>query len=64
MVDHALKDDDYENGILSGLAVFGADSEHGGWMPAISYTPTLAIIIIIMRAVVVARAWYWRQREI
>ena len=64
MFDRPLKDNDYENAVLSGLAVLGADSEHGGWMPAVNYTPTLAAIITTMRAVVVVRAWDKRCREI
>ena len=57
MFDHELGDSEYESAILSGLAVLGADSENGGWMPAINYTPTLAAIITTMRAIVIRRAW-------
>ena len=56
MFDYSLKDNDYENAVLSRLAVLGVDSEHGGWMPAINYIPTLVAIIITMRTIVVARA--------
>ena len=57
MFDHPLKDNDYENAVLSGLVVLGADSEHGRWIPAINYTPILAAIITTIRAVVVVRVW-------
>jgi len=50
--------------MLSGLAVLGACGERGGWVPAISYTPTLAAVITSMRAIVVRRAWRARQDHI
>lgn len=64
MFDHELGDSEFESGIISGLAVLGADSEDGGWMPTITYTPTLAAIITTMRAVMVRRAWRQRRRYI
>ena len=64
MFDHRLGDQEYENAVLSGLAVLGADGENGGWMPAINYTPILAAVITTMRAIVVRRAWRVRQRQI
>ncbi|KAF1826848.1 uncharacterized protein K489DRAFT_368018, partial [Dissoconium aciculare CBS 342.82] len=42
MFDHELKDNEYVNGMLSGLAVLGTCGERNGWVPAISYTTTLA----------------------
>lgn len=60
--DHKLGDREFDSAILSGLAVLGADSDNGGWMPAINYTPALAAIIRTMRAMVIRRAWcQWRQ---
>ena len=64
MFDHALGDDEYENAVLSGLAVLGAAGENSGWMPAINYTPILAAIITTMRAIVIRRAWRVRQGQI
>lgn len=56
MFDHDLKDNEYENAVLSGLAVLGTCGEKNGWVPAIFYTPTLAAMITSMRAIVVRRA--------
>jgi len=64
MFDHKLGDREFDSAILSGLAVLGADSDNGGWMPAINYTPTLAAIITTMRAMVIRRAWYERRQHI
>ena len=57
MFDYRLGDNEYENAVLSGLAVLGAAGENGGWMPAINYTPILAAMITTMRAIVIRRAW-------
>jgi hypothetical protein len=57
MFDHDLKDNEYENAVLSGLAVLGTCGEKNGWVPAIFYTPTLAAMITSMRAIIVRRAW-------
>jgi hypothetical protein len=40
-----LKDNEYENAILSRLAVLGIYREKNGRVPAIFYIPTLAAII-------------------
>lgn len=64
MFDHRLGDNEYENGVLSGLAVLGGAGENGGWMPAINYTPILAAMITTMRAIVIRRAWRTRQEQI
>ncbi|GAB7336613.1 hypothetical protein MBLNU13_g10310t1 [Cladosporium sp. NU13] len=57
MFDHDLKDNEYENAMLSGLAVLGTCGEKNEWVPAIFYTPTLAAMITSMRAIIVRRAW-------
>jgi superfamily II DNA/RNA helicase len=64
MFDHHLKDREFESGIISALAVLGLDTEKGGWMPAVNYTPILAGIITPLRAIVVYRAWSARIRSI
>ena len=67
MFDHHLKDREFENGVISGLAVLGLSTSEGDgseWMPAINYTPILAGIITTVRAVVVWRAWRVRARQI
>ena len=60
MCQHPLGDNEYESGLLSGLAVLGACGKENGWVPAIHYTPTLAAVITTMRAIVVRRAWQIR----
>ncbi|KAK3619761.1 hypothetical protein LTR22_025866 [Elasticomyces elasticus] len=64
MFQHPLGDNEYESGLLSGLAVLGACGEKNGWVPAIYYTPTLAAVITTMRAIVVRRAWQTREEHI
>jgi superfamily II DNA helicase RecQ len=61
MFDHDLNDNEYENAMLSGLAVLGTCGEKNGWVPAIFYTPTLAAMITSMRAIIVRRAWRTRM---
>ena len=61
MFDHDLKDNEYENAMLSGLAVLGTCGEKNGWVPAIFYTPTLAAMITSMRAIIIRRAWRKRM---
>jgi hypothetical protein len=56
-----LKDNEYENAVLSGLAVLGTCGKKNGWVPAIFYTPTLAAMIISMRAIIIRRAWRKRM---
>ena len=57
VMDHELRDDEYESAVLSGLAVLGTCGEKDGWVPAVHFTPTLAAVITTMRAIVVRRAW-------
>nr|OQO32516.1 hypothetical protein B0A51_00925 [Rachicladosporium sp. CCFEE 5018] len=64
MFQHPLGDNEYESGLLSGLAVLGARGEKNGWVPAIHYTPTLAAVITTMRAIVVRRAWRMREDHV
>jgi hypothetical protein len=64
MFNHRLDDSEFQSGIVSGLAVLGADTEHGGWAPAMNYTPTLAAMITTMRAIVIRKAWQTRRRYI
>jgi hypothetical protein len=61
MFDHDLKDNEYENAMLSGLAVLGTCGEKNRWVPAIFYTPTLAAMITSMRAIIIRRAWRIRM---
>ena len=64
MLGHELKGDEHENGIISGLAVLGLETEQGGWMTAMNYTPTLSAIVTVSRAMVVFKAWCRHKREV
>jgi len=61
MLDHHFGESEYENGIISGLAVLGIDERTEGWKPATTFTPYLSAIISTARAMVVYAAY--RQRE-
>ena len=64
MFDHELKDSEFKSSIISGLAVFGIDTQNGSWKTALNYTPILSAIVTVMRALVVYRAWQMRQQSI
>jgi hypothetical protein len=64
MFNHELKDREFESGIISAAAVLGLEVEKGGWRSALSYTPMLSAIVIILRALVVYQAHGERQRSI
>jgi hypothetical protein len=57
MFDYDLRDKEYENAMLSGLAVLGTCGEKNRWVPAIFYTPTLVATITSIRAIIIRRAW-------
>ena len=57
MFNYELKDKTYDSAIISGLAVLGLDTQDGGWMPALNYTPILTAIVTVLRALVVFRSW-------
>ncbi|KAK0335650.1 hypothetical protein LTR94_011905 [Friedmanniomyces endolithicus] len=64
MFDHHLKDSEFENGVISGLAVLGMDTQTSGWIEAQNYTPVLAAMITVLRAIVLYRAWQARQQAV
>jgi len=64
MFDQRLKDDQYVSGVMSSIAVLAIDQLHGGWKPAIHFTPVLSAIVTTARALVVHRAWSEQQEEI
>lgn len=65
MFDHELHDDEYESGIMSGLAVCGMSQDGGRkWRPAILYTPDLSGIVTVLRALVVYSARERRKHEV
>jgi hypothetical protein len=58
LLDHALPGDEYQSGLLSGLAILGIkpDQHGGGWVPAHEYSQTLSALITTSRALVVYHA--------
>ncbi|KAK1092972.1 hypothetical protein LTR48_003290 [Friedmanniomyces endolithicus] len=46
------------------LAILGMDTQTGGWMEAQNYTPILAAMITVLRAMVVYRSWQARQQPV
>ncbi|KAK3615709.1 hypothetical protein LTR56_026428 [Elasticomyces elasticus] len=64
MLNHELRDREYDSAIMSGLAVLALDTQSGGWMPATNYTPILAAMVTVRRALVVYRSWQRRQKKI
>ncbi|KAL9628824.1 MAG: hypothetical protein Q9204_005638 [Flavoplaca sp. TL-2023a] len=64
MFDHELKDSEFKSGIISGLAVLGIDTQNGSWKTPLNFTPILSAIVAVMRALVVYRAWRFRQQSI
>jgi hypothetical protein len=65
MFDQDLQDDEYESGIISGLALVGM-TQGGGrrWRLAIEYTPDLSGIVTVLRALVVYNGRRRRQEAI
>jgi hypothetical protein len=53
MFDHKLKDREFKSSIISVATVLGLEVERGGWRLALSYTPTLSVIITTLWALVV-----------
>jgi hypothetical protein len=54
--DHNLKDNEYKNTMISGLAMLGICGEKNRWVPAIFYIPTLAAIITSIQVIIIRRA--------
>lgn len=63
LLDHSLPEDEYKNGLLSGIAVLGIKPEHhgGGWVPAHEYSQTLSALITTSRALVIYHAHRLRE---
>ena len=64
MLDHKLVDQEFQSGLISGLAVQGLDTEDCGWQDALNYTPKLAAIVTVSKALVVYIAWKNKQDDI
>lgn len=63
MLDHRLGDHQYDNMLISALAVMGMRDD-GGWHSALDYTPVLSAVIKVARIVVLYDVYIKRQAEI
>jgi hypothetical protein len=64
LLDHRLgggQDQEFENAIISGLAVMGIRPD-GGWETARSFTPKLSGMIKLARMLVAQQAWEQAQQ--
>lgn len=64
MLDQELLDDEFQSGFLSAVAVLGLDTEDAGWVSVFNFTPKLAAIVTICKALVVFMAYKQRQNDI
>jgi hypothetical protein len=64
MLDHELKAGEHENAIISCIAVLGLETQDGGWMDAMNFTPILLAIVTIARGLVVYAAWVTYDKAI
>ncbi|KAL3420487.1 hypothetical protein PVAG01_08986 [Phlyctema vagabunda] len=63
LLNQPLQDHEYENAIISGLAVLGM-REDEGWLDAEDYTPKYSAVIKLARLMVVQEAYERQQAEI
>ena len=63
MLDQELLDE-FQSGFLSAVAVLGLDTEDAGWVSVFSFTPKLAAIVTVCKALVVFMAYKQRQDDI
>ena len=63
LLNHPLKESEYESAIISGLAVLGIRDD-GGWLDAEDYTPKYSAVIKLARLMVVQEAYEQRQGAI
>ena len=49
-MDHQCKDQEYQNALISGMAVLGMDREDG-WLSPLAYTTKIAGMYIVTRNV-------------
>jgi hypothetical protein len=59
-----LLDDEFQSGFLSAVAVLGLDTEDAGWVSVFTFTPKLAAIVTVCKALVVFMAYKQRQDDI
>lgn len=62
-LDHQLKRGDYDNVVLSALAVLGI-REDNGWIDAIDYTPIYSAVVKCARMLVVYQSYLESEEEI
>ncbi|KAF2835754.1 hypothetical protein M501DRAFT_915202, partial [Patellaria atrata CBS 101060] len=63
LLDHQLKDSEYQSALISATAAFGVDADQG-WKGVLAYTPTLSAIITVARMLVLYQARQTRIRSI
>ena len=63
MVGHVLRGNEWESGLLSGLAVLGLDTELGIWCEPQNYTPHLLAVVTTTRVCVIYLAWLSNIQE-
>ena len=56
MFRHELKNGEYENGLISALAIMGMNPSALGWLLATSFTLFLLALVTVIRAMVVYKA--------
>jgi len=59
-----MLDDEFQSGFLSAVAVLGLDTKDVGWVSVFNFTPKLAAIVTICKALVVFMAYKQRQDDI
>ena len=64
MIDHMIKGDHHENGLLSGLAILGLNTESGGWAKPENFTTNIAAIVTISKALIVQQAQKETEAEV
>ncbi|KAG6148290.1 hypothetical protein E4U37_007506 [Claviceps purpurea] len=62
-LDHQIPEDDYQNAIISALAVLGI-REDGGWHDPCEYTPILSAVVKVARMLAISWAYEHRQADI
>jgi hypothetical protein len=63
LLNHPLKENEYQSALISGLAVLGIRDDDG-WLDAEDYTPKYSAIIKLARLMVVQKGYFQRQDEI
>ncbi|KAG6042166.1 hypothetical protein E4U17_001581 [Claviceps sp. LM77 group G4] len=62
-LDHQIPEDDYQNAIISALAVLGIRQD-GGWHDPCEYTPILSAVVKVARMLAIRWAYEHRQADI